>query len=147
MSVRQVLYTSQAVNFTSAEECKDILHTSHTNNPRNDITGFLLALDNGTFLQILEGPHDAVAHSLQRISSDPRHSGLTIIYDEEADERAFAEWSMGFSAITLAEYSQMPAFRNLTTDADFETLFQDGPIVLSVMRTICNANRSPYGTR
>ncbi len=141
MPVRQVLYISQAVEIFSAEKCMDILRASHTNNPRDDITGFLISLDNGTFLQILEGPHDAVERSFQRISDDPRHTGITIIYDEEADKRAFADWSMGFRAIPASEFSKMPAFRDLTTNADFETLFRDGPVVLSVMRTICNANR------
>ena len=147
MLVRQVLYTSQAVSLLSAEERNDILRTSYINNARDDIMGYLISLDNGSFLQILEGPHDAVAQSLQRISNDSRHSGLTIIYDEEADERAFAEWLMGFHAITLSEVSEMPAFRNLATDADFEALFQDGPVVLAVMRTVSNANRYRQGLR
>ena len=130
----------------SAEECRDILRASHTNNPRDDITGFLISLENGTLLQILEGPHHAVTNLILRISNDSRHSELTIIYDEEVDERTFADWSMGFRAITVSEFSKISAFRNLATDADFEALFANGPTVLSVMRTICNANRHPYGT-
>lgn len=104
---RQVLYTSQAKGGVSTVDCDAILRKSEANNARDELTGFLIFLENGTFLQILEGPPVSVADALHRISQDTRHRAMAIIIDHMVDERDFSEWTMGFRALNSAEFSHV----------------------------------------
>jgi hypothetical protein len=73
--------------------------TSNLRNAKSDVTGCLL-LVNGWFLQLLEGPRDAVESTLARIAIDPRHNDLQVIENRLADERIFADWAMCAAAMS-----------------------------------------------
>ncbi len=103
MKVRQVLYTSQAERPMSQEDCMGILTAAREMNEANDISGQLIYASNGTFLQIIEGPDDAVGSTLEKIRVDKRHAGLTVLYDKLATSRSFPDWSMGFSLVSTED--------------------------------------------
>ena len=63
------------------------------NNAAAGITGLLL-FNGQNFLQLLEGEQDAVDSLLDRVESDPRHSGVVVVTDLEIAERSFPDWSM-----------------------------------------------------
>lgn len=71
----------------------DIERTAKARNTLLAVTGVLI-VDQGHFVQILEGPSDALDTLMTRIESDDRHSNVTILLDEPIRARAFDEWNM-----------------------------------------------------
>ena len=57
-----------------------------------------LTLDNDElFFQVLEGDQSAVEDCYhKRINHDPRHSGLSLVWCDEVECRAFSGWTMGY---------------------------------------------------
>lgn len=90
-----IVYVSTATVPLSEDELESLLKTSRLNNPRIDITGILL-YDDGNFMQIIEGPKQAVMALYARIQVDPLHKGLITLLSHTINERLFAEWSMEF---------------------------------------------------
>ncbi len=137
---RQVLYTSQATGVVNEEDREQILQTSRNNNMRDAVTGLLISLPNGTFVQTLEGPPAGVTNALNRIRKDPRHVDLTVILDHHIAARDFPEWTMGYRSLGRAELKQLPGFRDMG-DKDFTAIFDSGSMTLSIMKAIYNANK------
>lgn len=94
-SIYQLVYVSAGQTAAEPQVLADILEASRRNNPAKDITGMLLHIDGG-FLQILEGPQDAVRKTYQRILSDRRHFNQQILLERAVPERLFPDWTMGF---------------------------------------------------
>ncbi|MAO55133.1 MAG: hypothetical protein CMM61_05485 [Rhodospirillaceae bacterium] len=142
MSLRQILYTSQSAPPMTEVGCRDILAKSHENNRRDGITGLLVLLPNGTFVQILEGERSVLQSTMQRIERDPRHNNVGVIFDIEVPQRSFADWEMGFRAPGEDEVADMAGHRNTASAGDLRALFDCNSPAHAVMRTICNANLS-----
>lgn len=79
----------------STSELDSLLTQSRHNNLRDGLTGLLLYGD-GSFMQILEGPEEAVDRTYRRILDDPRHRRLMKVDDARCDGRLFGRWSMGY---------------------------------------------------
>ena len=94
----QIVYYSrlnkEAFSGSTLSFLRDIVEVSQRNNSRLDITGALI-FDNEWFLQILEGPVEAVERTYNRIEKDPRHSAVTLVEKRNASGRLFQEWGMG----------------------------------------------------
>ena len=82
---------------TVAREIAAILDVSRRNNARDGITGGLL-FSAGCFAQVLEGPSAPIEETFERIQCDPRHNDITVLEAGPIAERAFPDWSMGFTA-------------------------------------------------
>ena len=54
----------------------------------------MLLYDGVRFLQVIEGPEDAVAVAFERISADPRHIAVVVLRDRTVDYRSFGGWAM-----------------------------------------------------
>ncbi|WP_118857837.1 BLUF domain-containing protein [Sphingomonas mesophila] len=91
----QIVYISTMRGPISRTECDLILAASRRNNPGAGITG-LLVVGGNRFLQLLEGPEDAVEACLARIRSDPRHFALVVLDKRQVAERACPDWAMGY---------------------------------------------------
>jgi hypothetical protein len=63
------------------------------------ITGCLIYQD-GFFMQMLEGPRDAVFTLCEKIKTDPRHRDLAIVIEAPTRRRIFVDWSMGLRDLT-----------------------------------------------
>ena len=100
----QLLYLSNAKPELKQEDLDSILRVSRENNPSRDITG-LLVFANGVFIQVLEGPRNAVNKLFETICDDTRHQDVAILGEYTGQERIFAKWSMGFllSLIHISE--------------------------------------------
>jgi hypothetical protein len=60
---------------------------------RDGITGTLIVRQD-LFLQLLEGPAEAVDAAYKRISRDDRHINVRQLTRRDVSERLFAEWAM-----------------------------------------------------
>lgn len=91
--IEQAVYSSAATDAVDAAALDDILAVARARNAAAGITGVLVHAD-GLFLQVLEGPGDAVAALLARIAADPRHRDMTVINRTARPAPAFAAWHM-----------------------------------------------------
>ncbi|MBS0338756.1 MAG: BLUF domain-containing protein [Proteobacteria bacterium] len=94
----ELVYNSIAVpgEFPEAE-LEHILIGARRTNAELGITGVLLYC-RGEFVQLLEGPREAVEHVYHDIIvRDRRHRGVTLDWEQAVARRSFAGWSMGFA--------------------------------------------------
>ena len=71
----------------------DLANKSAKNNRAKELSG-LLVLSGETFLQVLEGPSEAVNDLYAKIIAYPRHTKLRLLSFEPIASRQFSEWSM-----------------------------------------------------
>lgn len=92
--MRQIAYISEASDEIAESDITPLMRHSRKNNARNDITGMLL-VKWPIFLQILEGPQQAIAFLIDKLQQDSRHRNFKIIYDKpNITEREFSRWQM-----------------------------------------------------
>lgn len=96
MSLTQLIYISQATRKMSSEDLMSIQKIAKTNNETMDVTGSLF-YNGGWFLQVLEGPVEALNTLYKKIEKDPRHKNSRIIHSESAKFRTFTRWSMNMT--------------------------------------------------
>ena len=117
--LRRVIYVSEKVG-SSEQDVTEIVKASAQNNPSKDITGCLVEGQN-SFLQILEGPSDAIKGLYKTISEDSRHTNVTRLYDEPIGTRLFSDWSMKSDNYNQIEWGDPSLnagnFLNISADA------------------------------
>lgn len=122
LPVLRLVYVSHAASDMSLDRITSIIAKSRGANRARGITGALLYHDR-VFLQILEGPTEAVEALYAGISRDPRHSGCRVLLRTPEAQRLFPDWSMGHSGATPADLARIPAlngfFSSGRTYADF----------------------------
>lgn len=91
--VLTIVYVSAATRQLSEEALAALLMQARANNARHGVTGVLLYND-GNFMQLLQGPEDAVRNIFAAIKADARHHMVISIVDETGLPREFADWSM-----------------------------------------------------
>ena len=70
-----------------------ILSDAINYNKKNNITGALVCRDD-IYLQLLEGPEQAVNYTYQKILDDDRHLEVELLIKENCNNRIFPKWSM-----------------------------------------------------
>ena len=70
-----------------------ILSDAISYNKKNNITGALVCRDD-IYLQLLEGPEQAVNYTYQKILDDDRHLEVELLIKEYCNERIFPKWNM-----------------------------------------------------
>jgi hypothetical protein len=88
----QLIYSSQPFGFDDAA-LNGILMTARRNNPRDGITGALICRQD-LYLQLLEGPEDAVEARYRSIARDDRHLEVVRRVSRRITERLFPDWAM-----------------------------------------------------
>ncbi|MDX2218617.1 MAG: BLUF domain-containing protein [Burkholderiales bacterium] len=93
----ELVYVSNAFPHDFPEqELERILASSRRRNAAIGVTGVLL-YRTGTFLQLLEGPADAVRRLYgEIIHHDPRHRALVLCWEQPITTRSFPQWWMGY---------------------------------------------------
>lgn len=71
----------------------DIYRASQRNNPKLMITGVLL-YSNDCFLQTLEGEKDTIEQLFDKITSDPRHNQVRLLFSNVIRQRSYPSWNM-----------------------------------------------------
>jgi hypothetical protein len=103
--MRTVIYLSFAIQTPRLEDLLGILSTSRRNNAAAGMSGVLL-LAGDAFLQLLQGPPEAVERLLRVLHRDPRHRQLTMLLDQiepAGTAPLFEDWKMGFHHLTAVE--------------------------------------------
>ena len=99
--LKRIAYVSRACLPLTEEQVDQLLAQARTRNRQLTITGILM-YDGSTFLQILEGSPRSVDEVYRSISRDSRHAQLRLLRDQSLNQRAFPDWSMGFTgSLTL----------------------------------------------
>ncbi len=88
----QLIYSSKPFGFDEAA-LNGILLVARRNNPRDAITGALICRRD-LYLQLLEGPQDAVEARYRSIARDDRHLEVVKRVSRPVTERLFPKWAM-----------------------------------------------------
>ena len=124
MSIEQLVYISRSSQpLASPLDVADILEQASRNNPLLNLTG-VLTWSGDTFVQLLEGPSDALDVMIAKLLFDPRHGEIDILAREAASERTFPEWALVFAMFTPR------------TGADLTTLLQQKRRALPAYRKV-----------
>jgi hypothetical protein len=103
----RIVYDSVvAVPFGDAgdRDIRALLEVARSRNAGLGITGALFC-DGAYFVQLLEGPVEAVEVVFASIQADPRHTDIRVVERGPAETRWFASWHMAM--VTEAQVAQM----------------------------------------
>lgn len=109
MSLHGLVYVSLANQEMTDKDLKGILNYARIQNEKYGITGMLLYRD-GFFIQALEGEENRIDTLFANITRDPRHRDVTLVYKKPLQQRAFPEWTMGFSRMPDAELTKLQGY-------------------------------------
>jgi len=111
--LQQIIYISTANAELTEDALLELLSASQKRNAARQITGLLLHSD-GNIIQVIEGPEAAAKALYQRIASDSRHRGVTLISSRPIQQRDFPEFKMGFKRARSVEFKkQLPGFTDV----------------------------------
>ncbi len=122
--VHCIYASASTVSFTK-DEITELLAIAQRNNGALGVTGMLLYED-GSFFQVLEGEKDNVSALFKKIALDKRHSKVIKIIQEPIQERAFSNWTMGYSGITRYELSAIDGLNDFFTSKQCYTDLDQG---------------------
>jgi len=88
-----LIYKSRCKGVANWDLVNSVLATSSRNNPKDEITGVLVATETH-FLQVLEGEYEVLNATFERIARDTRHDTVQLISFSQMEERQFADWAM-----------------------------------------------------
>lgn len=111
-------------------EIKQILSSAQTKNAQANLTGALL-FNAGCFAQILEGTHDDIQETFERIQCDPRHSHVTILTFQPLATRVFGQWSMGYVGQDSIAATQ---FRGIAQASGFDLTKVKGEQIVELLK-------------
>jgi hypothetical protein len=94
----ELIYASRMTAPMSMSDIVLLLDHARSSNERDNLTG-MLTFGSDRFLQVLEGPADAVNRLYAKILVDPRHEGVRLLGFRPIAKRRFSTWSMGFFAL------------------------------------------------
>ncbi|CAN5408672.1 hypothetical protein BH09PSE1_BH09PSE1_30190 [soil metagenome] len=93
-TLERLVYESTATGTTgSLLNLATVLGASQANNARRGLTG-ALAAHADRYVQVVEGPREALDALLTRLAGDPRHRDIRILDRRPIAARVFADWSM-----------------------------------------------------
>ncbi|MEM1441023.1 MAG: BLUF domain-containing protein [Verrucomicrobiota bacterium] len=94
-----------------------LAESSYRNNAKNNISG-LLILSDETFLQVLEGPDEAVNALYEKIVKSPLHHDVRLLSFQQIASRNFHDWSMRFVDLNDVPKSPRELFRKKYEDTE-----------------------------
>lgn len=93
--LQSLVYMSSATEPFDEDDLEAVLEHARRRNTADGLSG-LLVHRAGRFMQLLEGPYDAVLATYARIIEDPRHEDVRLLVEESIHTRRFPEWSMAY---------------------------------------------------
>lgn len=119
-AIKQLIYRSRPFGFDQAM-LDGILMSARRNNREYGITGALICRQD-MYIQLVEGPDDAIDALYERISADDRHTEVKLEVDEPVEERMFPEWEMFADTNPSMTFSQAEVEDGAVERASAETL-------------------------
>jgi Sensors of blue-light using FAD len=111
-------------------EIEQILASAREKNPQANITGALM-FNAGSFAQVLEGAHDDIQETFERIQCDPRHSHVVMLALGPVKQREFSNWSMAYLG---TDSTASAKFGDITHDPEFDAALLKGDRILSLIK-------------
>ena len=109
ITIDRLVYRSEATRPTdSLQSLAELLGEAQHNNARDGLTG-ALAVHDGRFLQVVEGPSGMIDGLERRLARDPRHRDITVLGRHPIEARAFGGWTMASARITPALAPELAA--------------------------------------
>jgi len=127
-----LMYVSTSVKLLNDEELLDILKISRENNSSKDVTGLLL-YKGGNFMQVLEGPDEAVEALYEKIKVDPRHKDVNVLSREQISARQFPAWEMAFQNLDNPEVKNEPGYSQFLQDEFIADVYRENPLQAYIM--------------
>jgi hypothetical protein len=104
-----IVYVSFSEKELAEIELQELLTDIRARNHKHKITGLLLYND-GSFIQIIEGPKQIIHNLFDKIKIDRRHSNVVLLLDNSIIKRAFPDWSMGYYKVTKEQSKKIPGY-------------------------------------
>ena len=118
--MKQIIYHSQPFGFDEAM-LRGILMQARRNNKRDGITGALICRQD-MYLQLVEGPDDAIDTLYAKIVADDRHANVELVHARNVDQRMFPDWDMLDDSMPGVTFAFEGISDGAITDASPETL-------------------------
>ncbi|MEL6349467.1 MAG: BLUF domain-containing protein, partial [Myxococcota bacterium] len=96
--LRRISYLSEATQPLSPEALSQLLRVARARNEAAGLSGVLMH-SRSRFFQVLEGPHDALHATMERIYRDRRHKNVELILDVEVEHPGYQGWALQFTRI------------------------------------------------
>ncbi len=90
--MKQLIYASRPFGFDDAM-LNGILSDARRENAKASITGALICRAD-LYLQLIEGPDEAIDAAFARIAEDDRHDDVTVLSEAQVETRLFDGWAM-----------------------------------------------------
>lgn len=107
--LHRIAYISTASKLFDSAELRNMLKEANERNAKSGVTGMLLYKD-GQFMQVLEGPEEAIRATFRRIEQDSRHHGIMVLVKGPVEDRRFPNWSMAFRDLNLPDHQEVTGF-------------------------------------
>lgn len=99
-------YVSTAQGMVTEQALQRLLQRARANNDEQGVTGVLLYCD-GSFMQYIEGPRDAVDRVYALIRADKQHHGIVPLLSQALQHRAFSGWTMAYAPAHKADFVRL----------------------------------------
>ncbi len=119
MELHQILYSSLAKRAYTDQELREMAQDFAARNRQLEITG-LLTMERRAFVQVIEGPKEAVLGLYAGIRRDPRHDHVLTLIEHPVAEREFPDWSMEYSAPEAAPADPAAGKRDAAPASDLQ---------------------------
>ncbi len=133
MKLVRLIYASRLHEPLNKANIQQILAASERNNSRNGVTGYLCISPNYA-LQCLEGEREDVNALYNKIASDPRHAGATLLRYTEPWRRLFPEWHMGYSTELSSAAPESSRWRD---GKGFNPYLVESDLIENVIEELC----------
>jgi len=119
MPLSRLLYFSRtAIDMSETKALAAIIQEAAVNNARDGVTGVLVSSDDA-FIQLLEGPRQALSDLLGRLYADDRHRDIRLVDFRMIEKRVTGPWAMGAPSLE-SRFAYAPLsferLRNMTRD-------------------------------
>lgn len=120
----QIVYASESTFPMQSDDLRQLLEHARRRNGERGISGALVYTD-GTFLQILEGEHDALKALMARIAADVRHEHVAILREGDVATARFSGWKMAYVSATPEQVARWAGVGNATDAGEARTGHDD----------------------
>jgi hypothetical protein len=95
MALHEIVYVSLACEEMPEAELTKLLAKARLKNQARQISGLMIYHER-EFLQLIEGEKEDVTALFDKISTDPRHQQVYLLWENPIKARNFGQWTMGF---------------------------------------------------
>ncbi|NNE31742.1 MAG: BLUF domain-containing protein [Winogradskyella sp.] len=113
-----VIYQSKADEKFSSKEIELMLMKAKRKNKRLRVTGCIVYA-NDKFIQLIQGPKDAIIDLYSAIKADKRHFSVTTLLEGGSQEKLWKDWSMAM--LNFSGSSKQIMSSRILLESYFET--------------------------